>query len=97
MEQITETKVERLQARLTPDQKALIQQAAELEGRSLTDFVVSAAATTAKQVIEDTNILRLSIADQKAFAEALSNPPKAKGALARALERHEARFPDFKE
>ena len=97
MEQITETKIERLQARLTPDQKALIQQAAELEGRSLTDFVVSAAATTAKKVIEDTNILRLSMSDQQAFAEALSNPPKATGALERAFKRHKARFSDAEE
>lgn len=94
MEQISENKVERLQARLTPDQKALIAHAAEIEGRSLTDFVVSAAAQTAKQVIEDTGILRLSLADQQRFADALSEPPEIDGALARALDRHAQRFDD---
>ena len=94
MEQASEHKVERLQARLTPDQKALIAHAAEIEGRSLTDFVVSTATQTAKKVIEDQSILRLSVADQKTFADALSQTPEVGGALARALDRHAQRFPD---
>lgn len=70
-------KAERLEARLTPDLKELLLRAAALEGRSLTDFVVDAAATAARNLIQEYEIIRLSRRDQEAFVKAMMNPPKA--------------------
>ena len=39
----TAAKRERLEARVSPEQKALIERAARLEGRSVTDFLVRSA------------------------------------------------------
>jgi uncharacterized protein (DUF1778 family) len=83
------SQVARLEARLPKAVYATLKRAAELEGRTLSDFVVSAAQEAAHRVIENTTIIRLSVADQIAFAEALINPPEPNEALKRALKLHD--------
>jgi uncharacterized protein (DUF1778 family) len=75
----------RLEARLPTEVHALLKRAAEIQGRSLTDFVVSAARDAAFRTIEDTEILRVSVQDQRAIAEAILNPPEPTLALQRAF------------
>ena len=60
------------------------------EGRSISDFVVEAAREAAERTIDQTHIIRLSIEDQRAFAEAIINPPEPTPALRRAFRRHRA-------
>jgi uncharacterized protein (DUF1778 family) len=69
-------KRERLEARVTSEQKALFQRAADLQGRSLTDFVVSALHDAAEDAIRSHHVLTLSAHDSRIFAEALMNPPE---------------------
>lgn len=69
------TKIERLEARVSREQKQLFQRAADLEGRSLTDFIIKATQEAARQTIERQGILRLSARDQQVFVKALLNPP----------------------
>ena len=83
MEQ-THLKKERLEARLDFEQKAIIQRAAELEGRSITDFVVHNAYEAAKKVIEDTAIIRLSAIDSRKLVNLLMNPSPASPRLQQA-------------
>ena len=66
----------------------MLKRAAELEGRSLTDFVVAAASAAARKTIAETELLILSAEDQRAFAEALINPPPLSDALKRAMQHH---------
>ncbi len=79
----------RLEARIHPDTLAVVRRAAELQGRSVSDFVVAAVEEAARKTIEDTHILRLSVADQQAFMDMLLNPPPPSPALLRAKEHHE--------
>ena len=74
------TKRERLEARITSDQKKLIQRAAELEGRSVTDFVVHSVQAAAEATVRRHTVITLSERDSIAFVEALLNPasPNAK-------------------
>ena len=90
MEKVSATA--RLEARLPVDVHALLRRAAEIQGRSLTDFVVTAAREAACRAIEETEILRLSVADQRQIAEAILNPPKPAPALRRAFKRRRALF-----
>lgn len=79
----------RLEARTTPEVLAIVKHAAGIEGRSLTNFVVAAAMAAARQTIEQTEIIRLSSADQVRFFEALmddKSPPAP--AMVRAFEHH---------
>lgn len=77
----------RLEARLPASVHSMLKRAAEIEGRTLSDFVVSAAQEAAKRSIEQAEVLRLSSTDQLAFANALITPPKPNAALKRAFAR----------
>jgi uncharacterized protein (DUF1778 family) len=84
----TSIAVSRLEARLPSDIHAMLKRAAEIEGRTLTDFVVSAAREAASRTIEQTEILRVSAEDQQRIADALLNPPAPSPAMQRAFRRH---------
>jgi uncharacterized protein (DUF1778 family) len=88
----TTTTTARLEARLPVDVHALLKRAAEIEGRTLTDFVVAAASAAARKTVEDAEMIRLSIEDQERFAEALINPPPLAPAMQRAIQRHRRLF-----
>ncbi len=78
----------RLEARITPESLAAVRRAAEIQGRSVSDFVVAAAHEAARRTIEETQIIRLSLAAQERIAELLLDPPPPGAALARAFEAH---------
>lgn len=80
----------RIEARIAPDVLATVKRAAEIEGRSISDFVVDAARHAAERTIEDTQIIRLSLADQQRVATILSTPPKPSVGFDRAIEAHRA-------
>lgn len=82
-----ETTTARLEARLPADVYALLRRAAEMQGRTLTDFVVSAARDAAVKTIEIGEIIRLSVDDQRQIADALLNPPEPTAGLRRSFER----------
>lgn len=82
------TRSARIEARITPDGLAIVKRAAEIQGRSVSDFVVAAAQEAAYQTIERVEIIRLSVEDQRLLAEALLNPPDPAPALVRAAENH---------
>lgn len=67
---------ERFAARLTSVQKDLFQRAAELSGRSLTEFVLNAAQTVAEETIRDYQVLELTAREAEAFLAAIENPPR---------------------
>jgi uncharacterized protein (DUF1778 family) len=66
----------------------VLRRAAELQGRSVSDFVVAAAQDAAHRAIEDASIIRLSVEDQLRFAEALLNPEPLTPSMERAVERY---------
>jgi len=78
----------RLEARVTPEQKALIERAAAYEGRSVSDFLVQRAQDAARAVIEKHEVLRLNPGQSKAFVEALLQPQGPNDALRRAAEEY---------
>jgi uncharacterized protein (DUF1778 family) len=51
----------------------------------MTDFVVSAVQDAAQRAIEQAEVIRLSLADQQCFAQALLNPPEPTAAMKRAF------------
>lgn len=58
---------ERLDARISPEQKDLLERAAALEGRSLTDFVVSSAQAAKYETIRRYEVIELTVRDSVAF------------------------------
>jgi uncharacterized protein (DUF1778 family) len=78
----------RIEARIAPDALAVVKRAAEIQGRSVSDFVVAAAQEAAHRTIEETHLIRLSADDQRRFVDLLLNPPEPSPALLRAKEAH---------
>ena len=88
------TRSARIEARIAPDALAVVKRAAEIQGRSVSDFVVAAAQEAAARAIEETQIIRLSVEDQRAFAEAIINPPPPSPALLRAAQAYRSLVKD---
>lgn len=78
----------RIEARFSPDALQIIKRAAELQGRSVSDFIVTAAQEAAGRVIEESHLIRLSVEDQARFADLLLHPPEPSRALERARDAH---------
>jgi uncharacterized protein (DUF1778 family) len=81
------TSTARLEARISTELHAMLKRAAEIQGRTLTDFVVSAVQEAAQRAIEQGEVVRLSLADSERFAQALLSPPDPSPALERAFAR----------
>jgi uncharacterized protein (DUF1778 family) len=83
-----QTRTARIEARISPEMLAVVKRAAEIQGRSVSDFVVAAAQEAAQRTIEDTTIVRLSIEDQRLMLDAILSPPEPNEALRKAFEAH---------
>jgi uncharacterized protein (DUF1778 family) len=82
----------RLEARLPIEVMVRLKRAAEIQGRTLTDFVVAAADEAACRAIEQTEIIRLSLEGQRQIADAILNPPERTAALKKAAKRYRELF-----
>lgn len=82
----------RLEARITEAQKSRFERAATVQGRSVTDFVVSAADEAAARILREHKMLTLSERDCKTFVSALLKPPAPRGRLAQAMKRYRRAF-----
>ena len=85
-------RAERLEARVTKEQKALFVRAAELQGRSLTDFLVASAQAAAMETVRTHDAMRLSERDREAFVSALLTPPSPARTLEQAAKRYRQRM-----
>jgi uncharacterized protein (DUF1778 family) len=79
---------QRLEARVSPEQKALFQRAADLQGRTLTDFVVASTYEAAIRTIKDMQTVRLTAKESRIFAEALLRPRAPTADLKAAVRRY---------
>jgi uncharacterized protein (DUF1778 family) len=79
---------ERLNARITPGDQALLAKVAGMQGVSVSTFVIQAARERAKALLRRRSLIRLSARDQKALISALLSPPEPNAALLRAAASH---------
>lgn len=81
-------KQQRLEARITPAQKRVIERAAELRGISVTAFVVLSAQEAATKTINDYRLLHLPAEASDVFVRAILNPPEPNEAARAAARRY---------
>lgn len=84
-------KQERIEARITAEEKEMVQRAAALNGSSLTDFVMRSALEAARETIRAHQVIDLTVRESRAFAEALIAPPEPNDNL-RTLARRYREF-----
>ena len=78
----------RFNARISEEQRAVIERAAALTGQSVSQFIVSSAQRAAEQTVREHEIITLSTRDAAAVMEALLHPEPANDALRQAFARH---------
>ena len=81
-------RAQRLETRVTAEQKIMIERAAALQGRSVTDFVLASVQDAARRAIEEHRQLELSVRDSEAFVEALLNPKPVNARLRATVRRY---------
>lgn len=91
MAQARPIKRERLEARVTREQKRVIERAAEIRGMSLTDFVLACAQQAATEIIREAETLSLRGDAREAFVNALLLPPAPSPSLVAAARRYRSR------
>lgn len=79
----------RLEARVDPELKARWQQAADLEGRTLTDFIISSLEESSERVIQRYQRMKLDRQDSVDFVEAITNPPEPSTRLIEAARKYQ--------
>jgi uncharacterized protein (DUF1778 family) len=84
-------RAERLEARVSTEQKELFLRAATLQGRSLTDFLIACVQEAAIETVRAYDALRLSERDRQAFVSALLAPPAPAKTLQLAARRYRER------
>ena len=90
-QQTTARRTARLEARITREALAVVRRAAEIQGRSVSDFVVAAAQEAAQKTVSEIEVIRLSREAQEKFVKLLLNPPDPTPALRKAFRRHRGR------
>lgn len=86
-------RTERLQQRVSHETKELLQLAANLEGRSLSDFIISSARDVAQRRLVEERIIRLAVDDNRRLHETLLDPPEPNDRLIAAMRRYTAGSP----
>ena len=81
-------RAQRLETRVTAEQKTLIERAAALQGRTVTDFVLTSVQDAARRAIEEHQHLELSVRDSEAFVDALLNPQPVNDRLRETIRRY---------
>ena len=80
-------KEERLQIRVDPTDKLLLERAAAATHLNVSAFVLQAAAAKAEEILAERSSVQLSREAAVAFSEALERPAEVNDRLARALRR----------
>jgi len=82
-------KLQRIEARIRPEQKSRIERAASIRGTSVSDFIVQHADEAARRTIQEHEVWTLNEAQSIAFVEACLNPGKPGKTLLDAAKLHE--------
>lgn len=83
-----ERKETRLVARTSTEIREIIERAADYSGTTLSQFLIESAMERARNVIEQTQTLHLSMAAADALLAALENPAKTNTKLLKAAQHY---------
>jgi len=81
----------RISARVPLSVQEHLQEAADLAGATINQFIVQAAMEAAERVISRERLIKLSHVESKRFCDLLDNPPQPNLALHSAFKRYSAR------
>ncbi len=86
MEQVLEEPRKRITARVSDNVRVTLEQAAELLGATVNQFVVQTAYQEAQRVLERESVIRLSQQDARKIFSLVDQPPKPNQRLKAAVK-----------
>lgn len=92
MPETVHPKSRRIDLRVTPEQKELLERAAALQGVSLSAYTLFHLLPIAKQELDAHERLVLSDEDRDLFLSVLENPPPLKGSLKSAIQHYQQKY-----
>ena len=81
-------KMDRIDLRVTKDQKEILARAAVLSGVSMSSFLISKALNEAQKIVAKSETIILQGKDRDLFYSLLKNPPKPNKNLIRLMRNH---------
>jgi len=81
----------RLDFRLSPEHKSLIERAASAEGQTISSFAIASLIKAAEEAIQRASARTLSARDSKSFLKMLDSDAEPNAALKAAAKRYKAR------
>lgn len=91
MHVVTDAKQDRINLRLKHSAKRALERAASLEGKTVSNFIVTSALDHAERTIHEHEFMRLNNRDSEVFFNALVKPIHFNEKLAAAFEEHDQR------
>jgi uncharacterized protein (DUF1778 family) len=89
---MVQIKNSRIDLRVTPEQKQLLEQAAALKGISLSAYTLSNILAIAQQELDNYEKLVLSNQDRDLFLSVIENPPQLQGKLKTAINKYRHKY-----
>ncbi len=80
------TKSTRIEIRINPETKNIIEKAARIKGETLSAYIVGNSLTSAKKDIEQMKIISLDKKDRDMFYNLIINPPAPNKALKKMMK-----------
>jgi uncharacterized protein (DUF1778 family) len=90
--EIAMAKEARVDVRMSPEHKALLEQAAAATEQTLSSFMVSTLLREAHEVLERETTTKLSLRDMKRFYQLITSKKRPNRALREAAKRYKARY-----
>jgi uncharacterized protein (DUF1778 family) len=81
----------RLDFRVSPEHKSLIERAATMQGQTVSSFAISALLKAAEEAIHSATARTLSARDSRVFLELLDSDAEPNAALRAAAKKYKAR------
>jgi len=85
MTETTEPRSERVDLRMTPSAKRLLQHAAAVSNKTVSEFLLDSSLSAAFETLADRRVFQLDEARWAAFMKALDTPPKDNPRLRKLL------------
>ena len=82
----------RVDIKTTKDAKAMLEKAAYALGTTLSAFMLDCAMTKAREIIAQSDLIRLTRKESERFAAALQNAPKANEKLRQLFKKHSIKY-----
>lgn len=87
MSEASDTRSERVALRMTRAAKRTLQEAASVNHKTLTEFLLDSGLNAALETLADRRVFQLAEKDWDAFTQALAAPPRANPRLRKLLVR----------